>query len=107
MTLERLDRWEPTLESRSSLVEHYYSPELNHTQLIELKNNGLIAQRRRGSISLEPLQPDTVSADGLMFRFERNEQGRIAGYRLDAGRVKNLWYARIASPNGEFGLPGR
>ena len=46
---------------------------------------------------LQPIVSDVFSAPayGLTLRFSRDGKGAIAGFELDAGRVKNLWFERI------------
>ena len=43
---------------------------------------------------LEPSSPDEFRLGGRTFRFERDASGRVSGFRLDAGRVKNLRFER-------------
>ena len=94
LTLDRLERWKPSREELGSLAGTYYSPELEHTQTIALEENRLTASRRSGPTELEPIVSGTLSAEGAMIVFERDGKGRVTGYRLSAGRVKNLRYDR-------------
>ena len=48
---------------------------------------------RRSSVS--PIGDDVFSRNNLTMRFERDASGTITGFRLDAGRVKNLRFRRV------------
>jgi hypothetical protein len=73
----------------------YYSPELDHTQVLTLDGDALLAIRRGDDQALEPLQHDKfVSTEGFVFEFNRNDSGAITGFGLNAGRVRNVGYQR-------------
>lgn len=44
--------------------------------------------------ALRATRPDTFAVDGRTMRFERDARGRIIGFQLDAGRVRNLRFLR-------------
>lgn len=43
---------------------------------------------------LRPRERDVFQGPGVLVRFTRNADGAVTGYRLDAGRVKGLQFAR-------------
>jgi hypothetical protein len=45
--------------------------------------------------ALHPTLADTFAVDGLVVRFERDGRRRVNGFRLDAGRVRNLRFAKV------------
>ena len=77
----------------------YYSEELGTTYTIALKDGALIASHRRhGEFALTPTVTDEFSGGPWWFRrvrFERDSSGRVRGFHLTGGRVRNIWFARM------------
>jgi len=72
----------------------YYSPELGTIYTLVVKDGQLTAEHRRHSdIRLTELDGDLFSAGQWFFQrvqFTRDNEKRINGFRLSAGRVRNL-----------------
>lgn len=76
-------------------VGDYRSDEVNTTYRILLDEGQLFL--RRGYADREVLGPVTqdLFTSGFMdLQFERAEQDRVCGFRLGAGRVRDLWFLR-------------
>jgi hypothetical protein len=52
----------------------------------------LTARRLKGA--LVPSVRDEFTLGSMVLRFEKNAQGRPAGFRLGQGRIRNLHFAR-------------
>jgi hypothetical protein len=55
-----------------------------------LKVRALPAQR----VTLTPVFPDGFTGEGNVVRFTRDTMGRVEGFRVYAGRVRNLRFAK-------------
>ena len=83
----------PTSELRQ-FTGRYYAPELDATYEITLESDSLnVSVGNDIDGVLEFLGDDRFDRDGIVFRFQRAGD-RIIGFRLDAGRVKNLWFEK-------------
>jgi len=76
------------------LAGTYYSPEIDAEYIIAV-NNGIAEVTRPNTkpTKLEPIHGDWFRA-GFRYRFERDVAGRITGFRISAGRVKNILFER-------------
>lgn len=71
----------------------YYTEELDTTYTIRVRGNGLVAQHRRHDDILLTYADDHFVGDVWFFpevRFTRDDAGRVTGFRLTGGRVRNL-----------------
>jgi CubicO group peptidase (beta-lactamase class C family) len=101
---ERIDNTKPLLFQRVNenpptinLAQYegvYYSPELDVEWKVANKNGRLVIERRRfEDMPLQPLFVDAFQGQGFV-RFTRNTSGRIDGFRLGVGRVRNLRFEK-------------
>jgi hypothetical protein len=92
--------FEVASEDLSEYSGAYYSDELDVTYRVVRDGDGLLLHRRKFTdCALEPALRDTFTyRDASTLAFERDEQGGIAGFRLSAPRVWNMWFARVQSP---------
>lgn len=98
------DRPEPHSYTRAQLAAFagsYYSPELDVLYHIAVDGDSLVVRHHRhGQIPLGPGdEADEFSGDRWPVRrlvFTRGDAGAIEGFRLTGGRVRNLWFARLA-----------
>ena len=74
----------------------YYSDELDVTYELLVKDKQLAAQLKymEESISLEPTVKDEFTFPGGMVKFIRDEEGRVSGFNVAAGRVKNIGFVK-------------
>ena len=78
----------------ADLAGLYSSPELDHRQLLKVVDGALTSVRRDGDETLRPLVHDVFSGAGVALVVERNEDGAVTGFRLQAGRIRNLRYEK-------------
>jgi CubicO group peptidase (beta-lactamase class C family) len=75
----------------------YYSEEIDSTYRVTLKDGNLVVTRKKaGPAQLTPRFRDAFSSPGILgvFRFTRDAQNRINGFRLSAGRVRNFLFVK-------------
>jgi len=84
------------VESPGNYAGSYYSPELDIEYVISVKGDAVRLQVGAGiDTGLRQEETDRlVAQNGLILRFER-EGRRVTGFRLDAGRVRNLAFERV------------
>ena len=96
---ETKEKNEPDL---STYVGSYYSPELETTYKIELREGKLVAcHQRHPDVVLRPLSTDKFIANSFYFptaQFERGDDGHIRGMRLSGVRVRNVVFERRSAP---------
>jgi CubicO group peptidase (beta-lactamase class C family) len=94
-------RVEPADEVPPNLPDyagHYRSEELGVTWSLQVKDGKLVFQHRRGEISLRPVTRDRFSGSNLgSLQFERDSAGKITGFKVTTGRVRNLRF-ELQSP---------
>lgn len=87
----------PTKTEMMKLVGSYYSPELDTRYQIKLVDKQLFLKlKNQGWKSMRRIKEGLYTQASVgQFNFNVNKQGKIAGFRLDAGRVKNLKFSRL------------
>jgi len=91
---EVLERMTPAAEMEV-YPGSYYSQELDYVQLVKIKDDAIVLERRAGSETLKPLGQDIfVSEDGVELLFKRNGEGAVTGFEMQAGRVRNIGFVR-------------
>ena len=73
----------------------YYSEELNATYRITLTRDVLQLSRRLGSGPLRANGTDRFSLGSNTLVFQRGQGGAITGFTVEAGRVRNIRFARV------------
>ena len=69
----------------------YYSEELDVVyELVPGEGELFLKIAGRGNLRLELRSEDVLRSGGLTFNFFMDPEGGVAGFRLDAGRVRNL-----------------
>jgi CubicO group peptidase (beta-lactamase class C family) len=82
-------------QTLASFVGDYYSEELDVVYAIRASDEGLeVSVAGQEPLPLRARDQDVLRAQFLTLRFERDSAGAVAGFQLDAGRVKNLRFAR-------------
>ena len=77
----------------------YYSEEIDSTYRVTLKDGNLVVTRKKaGPTPLTPRFRDAFGSIGILgvFRFTRDSQNRVNGFRLSAGRVRNFLFVKQA-----------
>jgi hypothetical protein len=73
----------------------YYSQELDATYVIAVADSGLVVSRRlAGGQPLRHIDGDRYAVGGQTFTFARDAAGRIEGFTVEAGRVRNIRFGR-------------
>ncbi|MCI0437153.1 MAG: beta-lactamase family protein [Gemmatimonadetes bacterium] len=79
----------------TAFTGEFSSEELDVTYRIERVDQGLVLERRmHGAQPLQPLGDDAFRAADVRLRFARDAAGRITGFSVDAGRVRNIRFDR-------------
>mgnify|MGYP001828353145 FL=1 len=72
------------------MAGEYYSPELETTWVLEVRDLGLVLHHPSGTkLALEPRSDEVFEARGLELAF-LFEDGAVTGFVLGAGRVRNI-----------------
>lgn len=75
----------------------YYSDEIDSTYRVSLKDGKLIVARKKfGPTPLMPAFRDAFTSLSILgtFRFTRDAQNRVDGFRLSAGRIRNFRFVK-------------
>ncbi len=74
----------------------YYSEELDARYTVIVKDNKLVVRRRKfEDATLTPKSPDEFAvADAGSIKFTRNSEKRVAGFEINAGRIRHLRFSR-------------
>jgi len=95
----RIDSFDPSEVRVQDYEGAFYSGELTTTYRLRVEDNVLRATHLRNDpITLTPTGPDAFAGDTWFMPqlvFVRGEGGRIVGFRVSNGRVRNLWFARL------------
>jgi CubicO group peptidase (beta-lactamase class C family) len=95
----RLPDFDPEAVNLAEFTGEYYSDELNTGYTILIESGKLIARHfRTGDINLTPLKENTFIGDKWYFgqvEFLRDENKRLTGCKVGAGRVRNLNFSRL------------
>jgi hypothetical protein len=94
----KMDSMPPADTSKLSEYEGaYYSEEIDSTYCVMLKDGNLVVTRRKaGPTQLTPRFRDAFGSPGILgvFRFTRDTQNRVNGFRLSAGRIRNFLFVK-------------
>jgi hypothetical protein len=75
----------------------YYSEEIDSTYRVTLKDGALTVTRKKAApTTLTPRFRDAFSSLGILglFRFTRDAQNHVNGFRLSAGRIRNFHFVK-------------
>jgi len=82
---------------RREFVGTYQSEELEAAYRIVIEKDALVLKRLRARpATLEPTVKDVFSGGPGNFRFTRDAQGRVSGFVLNAGRIRNMPFRKAA-----------
>ena len=84
-----------TAAALAEYVGRYRSDELDTWSVVEARGDTLRARMRWGEWQiLSPMAKDRFTIPGLRAEFDRDKAGRIAGFRISAGRSRNVGFTR-------------
>jgi len=92
----RVEAANPDARQLAEYAGDYYSSEIDSIYHLEVKDGKLAIHRKKVLTNeLDPTLRGVFHARGLgLVRFERDNSGRITGFRLTDGRVKKLLFMR-------------
>ncbi|MBI5386175.1 MAG: serine hydrolase [Verrucomicrobia bacterium] len=95
-TYQRLAPADDVPPNLPDYVGKYRSEELDLVCAVELKEGRLVVQhRRQGEIPLRPASRDRFDATDMgLIQFERDSGGKVNGFKVTTGRVRNLRFDR-------------
>lgn len=96
VTFTRVDTAVLTAAARAAYVGEYYNEEIETTQRWAVEKDQLVlfANERRMGV-LEPTYADGFLRGASVIDVQRDARGRITGYTVQAGRVRNLRFTRV------------
>ena len=87
---------EPAALALADYAGEYRSPELEVTYRIEAQGGNLaLLSRPDDRLSFQPAYRDGFRRGGQTIRFIRDPRGRVTGFRVFAGRVRDLRFERV------------
>ena len=95
-TFERVEAFEPIAERLNEFVGSYYSEELNTTYKISVEQGRLFVIDSNGvKRPLAPTIRDSFAViSGPQFEFSRDSAGKVSGFAVHAGRIRNVRFSR-------------
>jgi len=96
-TFYGFDPTEPSKEEQESYTGEFYSPELETTYKIYLKNDSIFYHHaRHGDHEMKVLKKNVLEGEWPLSisKYKRNDEGQITGIYVSNGRVKNLWFEK-------------
>jgi CubicO group peptidase (beta-lactamase class C family) len=97
--LEPVDLVTPGPAELTEYAGSYYSEELQATYVLVLEGDKLVfKQRGAPQTGLVPTVKDSFAVGALTVNFTRDARGGITGFKLNAGRVRNLQFVRRDPP---------
>ncbi len=95
MIYESIPILELSPEQLAGYAGDYFSDELQTTFRLAVKEGKLHFVHKNAPVgSLVPTLLDKFSVEDMALRFIRESGQKISGFRLDAGRVKNLLFVK-------------
>lgn len=95
MLFERVKLVSPSVAQLKEYAGEYHSEELETTYRLALEEAKLFfKQKNAPQRPLEPTVADEFRAGGIVVRFTRDENKKISGLNVNAGRVKNIHFVR-------------
>ncbi len=88
----------PALAVSNDIVGSYYSPELETTYTLDIKEGELMGEHpRHGVFKIKMVATDTLLSELFAFArvyIVRGENNKIKGVRVTNGRVRNMWFEK-------------
>ncbi|MCW5517465.1 serine hydrolase domain-containing protein [Muriicola sp. Z0-33] len=91
--------FDPITNTEAFLAQYpgrFYSPELESTLDINIKEDRLFAHHaRHGDAPITLLKKDILEIEGMaIVKFQRQADGKITGIRVSNGRARNVWFKK-------------
>lgn len=92
---ERVAEFQPTPNELAGFAGSYVSQEIDPIYRIAVEGGSLVLKRLKSKPEkLEPTITDTFWGLNGDLHFQRGQGGRVTGFTLNAGRVKNFHFAK-------------
>ena len=99
--LERAEPFKPTAEQLQEFAGAYRSDEIEAVYRMMLRDGALRLERLKSQPStLDPVVTDTFTAQPGTIRFTRDASGRVTGFQLNAGRIRNVRFWKDTAKTG-------
>jgi len=94
---ELVTEFKPTPDELMAYAGAYVSKEIDPVYRIVVENGGLVLKRLKSKPEkLDPALPDYFLGLNGDLHFQRDAAGKIAGFVLNAGRIKNFHFTKTA-----------
>ena len=92
---EAVPAYKPQLADLGAFVGTYYSEEIDTTYTLYIEDGKLMVRFRPAQrIALTPVYTDAFESEGDIMRFSRDSSGRVAAFRVFAGRAQHVLFVR-------------
>ena len=94
---ERVTQFQPTPDQLAAYAGAYVSEEIDPVYRIAVENGGLVLKRLKSKPQrLEPALEDYFQGRNSYFHFQRDPAGKVTGFVLYSGRIKNFRFRKTA-----------
>jgi hypothetical protein len=99
--------WKPDAEALSAFEGRFFSDEIETYLTLEVEapegddeaaNDAprlMLSYWRGAPLALMPSEPDTFTAGGMTLAFERDRNGHVIGFYVDATRSRDIRFGRV------------
>jgi CubicO group peptidase (beta-lactamase class C family) len=98
--LERAEPFAPTAAQLAEFAGAYRSDEIEAVYRVTLGDALRLERLKSQPSALEPIVTDTFSSQPGTLRFTRDAAGRVNGFTLDAGRIRNVRFWKEPATGG-------
>jgi hypothetical protein len=92
---EAMPPFAPQPSDLGAFVGTYYSEEIDTTYTLYIEDGKLMVRFRPAQrIALTPVYTDAFESEGDIMRFSRDSSGRVAAFRVFAGRAQHVLFVR-------------
>ena len=92
---EAVNLFDPTPAQAAAYTGTYHGEEIEPTYRVEVTDGRLSLRRLKVSpVTLEPLNRDVFRGSSGTLRFSRDAKGRVSGFTLSNGRIRNLRFTK-------------
>ena len=94
---DRVAEFQPTASQLAGYAGDYVSAEIEPVYRIVVENGGLVLKRLKSKPQkLDPTVQDYFEAQTGNIHFQRDSAGKVTGFVLDTGRIKNFRFRKTA-----------
>jgi len=95
VVFEAVDLYAPTPAQAAEYTGIYHSEEIEPAYRVEVTDGRLYLRRLKvAPVTLEPLDRDVFRGSSGTLRFSRDARGRVTGFTLSNGRIRNLRFTK-------------